>query len=159
MRKRIGNKGSAIEIVIIAFIVCFAMSTLLTLYITRMSTYNYFIKNNQETRIFFDQVGEEFVSLITNNDGKDTFENIESLEILNGLSDADNDKIYTTDCILSLRRKEINYRVTINKINKTIVINRLEIDENNLENIIVKEECFKASMDGSNNIITWIHCN
>ena len=159
MRKRIGNKGSAIEIVIIAFIVCFAMSTLLTLYITRMSTYNYFIKNNQETRIFFDQVGEEFVSLITNNNGKDKFENIESLEILNGLSDVDNDKIYTTDCILSLRRKEINYRVTINKINKTIVINRLEIDENNLENIIVKEECFNASMDESNNIITWIHCN
>ena len=74
--KRLGNKGMAIELVIITTVVVFALCTIMTLYSVNALNYNDFAKNRINTKLFIDNIGERYSMQINGGFYIDTSEEI-----------------------------------------------------------------------------------
>lgn len=74
--KRLGNKGMAIELVIITAVVVFALCTIMTLYSVNALNYNDFAKNRINTKLFIDNIGERYSMQINGGFYIDTSEEI-----------------------------------------------------------------------------------
>lgn len=64
VKLKLGNKGMAIELVIITTVVVFALCTIMTLYSIYALNYNEFIENKIENKLFIDNIGDKYSSQI-----------------------------------------------------------------------------------------------
>lgn len=79
VKLKLGNKGMAIELVIITTVVVFALCTIMTLYSVYALNYNEFIENKIETKLLVDNIGDRYLTYLNNRGNFDeksfTYEN------------------------------------------------------------------------------------
>lgn len=79
VKLKLGNKGMAIELVIITTVVVFALCTIMTLYSVYALNYNEFIENKIETKLLVDNIGDRYLTYLNSRGNFDeksfTYEN------------------------------------------------------------------------------------
>lgn len=79
VKLKLGNKGMAIELVIITTVVVFALCTIMTLYSIYALNYNEFIENKIETKLLVDNIGDRYLTYLNSRGNFDeksfTYEN------------------------------------------------------------------------------------
>lgn len=61
------NKGMAIEMAIVTFVVVFALCTILTLFSVKSKNYVYFTNNRIKEKVYIDSIGDAYLSHLNNN--------------------------------------------------------------------------------------------